>query len=139
MGISMEVTVPMNDINAAEIVKMLSKMGAVTMGGYAVKDGRYIKGAKYEGGNLIKMGDMYFLVIWDADSGKVKLENIDFNDGYVLASAMPVAITGLTNGEKVLFACKDDAIEWLNTLKTSQILNLSVKEGDYHGSAVMYL
>ena len=139
MGVSMEVTVPMNEINAAEIVKMITKMGAVTMGGYAVKEGRYIKGAKYEGGNLIKMGELYFLIIWDEENGRVKLENIDFNAGYALASDMPITVTGLSSGEKVLFACKDDAIEWLSTLQTSQILKLSVKDGDYHGSAVMYL
>ncbi len=138
MGFSMEISIPHREYNAAELMDVIMKMGAVTLGGYAIKDGKFIKGAKYEGGNLIKLGKLHFLVIVDGESGNVKLQNIDFNSGYILAENMPVVITGLPSGEKVLFACKEDAVEWLSTLQTSQVLKLSVKDGDFHGSAVMY-
>lgn len=142
MGISMEIVVPNKECNAEEFMEIIRRMGAEFIGGYGIKEGRYIKGAKYEGGNLVKIGELYFLIIVDNNNGNVRLENIVLTSAHVLTSKMPVVITGSSgsaNGEKILFACKDDAIEWMSTLQTSQILKLSVKDGDYYGSAVMYL
>lgn len=147
MDFSMAINVPMKEVNAGEIVQTIVRMGAANIGGYGIKDKRFIKGARYEGGNLVKMGELYFLIVWDEKNSKITLKHIEITDQHVMASEMPVVITTASNMkgsnlseiEKVMFACKEDAIEWLNTKQKVEIMNCSVTAPDYRGSALMYM
>lgn len=140
MEMTFELKAIVQEISVTEVIRTIKDMGAELIGGYAEMDSRYGKGAKYMGGSLIRLGSVYFLLLLDEKSSMPVLKQIDLGENIVAASEMAVTITGLLNGEKVLFKNKDDAIEWLTTMASDRKRkDLTVKAPDYIGSAFMYI
>ena len=134
---TVEVKIPVSEASTQEACDTLRKMGAKFIGGYGKRDTEN-NAADYIGGNLIQLGEMYFLLFCDSENSKLILNHIEITEEYVFAQTMQIKVTGLQGGKTKLFGNKDDAINWLARFSDRDLREITVEEPKFFGSAMIY-
>lgn len=131
MKFTLELNFDVPQVDSKAIADVCAGLNMVHMGAYAEVDGLHGKGAVVVGKYLVKIADSYFEIV---PAGQTwGLNHVEWKDTYVIANTRPIEITGLRNGDIVLFEKKEDAIEWLSTLKDMELRDLWVN--DSHGTS----
>lgn len=131
MEFTLELKFDIPQVDSKEIAKVCAGLDMEHVGAYAEVDSRYGKEAVVIGKYLVKIANAYFEI---APAGQVwGLKHVEWKETYVRANTRPIEISGMRNGDIVLFEKKEDAVEWLATLKDRELRDLWVN--DSHGES----
>lgn len=138
MKFTLELNFDLPQVNSKEIAQVCASLDMKHIGAYAEVDDLYGKGAVVVGKYLVKIADSYFEIV---PSGQTwVLSHVEWKDTYVIARTRPIEISGMRNGNIVLFEKKEDAIEWLSTMKDRELKDLWVNDSHGEsGSAFSYM
>lgn len=126
MKFTLELNFDVPQVDSKAIADVCASLNMEHTGAYAEVDGLYGKGAVVVGKNLVKIADCYFEIV---PAGQTWILNhVEWKENYVRASTRPIEISGLVNGDIVLFKEKEDAIEWLSTMKDRILKDLWVND-----------
>ena len=138
MNITMELVMPVQELNPQMILDIFKLVGATPAGGYVVFDGQYGNGSKYMG-PLVKIRNDLFTWSWDGVNNKLKVEPYIKDAKHAMVDDFEITVRGSTSGDTVMFKTEYDAKDWLKTLSSIEQLKLNVQTEDYTGSAIMYM
>lgn len=126
MKFTLELNFDVPQVDSKAIADVCAGINMEHIGAYAEVDGMHGKGAVLVGMNLVKIGGSYFDIV---PAGQTWILNhVEWKESYVCASTRPIEITGLLNGDIVLFKDKEDAVEWLSTMKDRILKDLWVND-----------
>lgn len=136
----LKLELPVYQVKPDYINNLLNCFGAVYCGGYAIKDDKYGKGARYCG-PLNKINDTYCTWSWDEKTNTFDLHPVILTTDCLLTQVWKplVTVTGARSGDTIMFGTEEDAVEWFKHLSSPEQLNMMVRTADYYGNILLFL
>lgn len=136
--VTLEIVMPVPELTAECIVKLINDIGATCLGGYAELDPKYGNGARFVG-SLIKIGHTLLTLRWSHEENTLRIYPVELQPNNFMADQFSVTVTGISCGDMAMFKTPKDARDWISTLSSIEQLKLHVNTKNFDGPAIMFL